>query len=173
MQRTNANIAADLAKGALAGAAGTWAMDRVDWLLYDMEPEEARRRTQRVRPGGLDPAHVIANEAAKLAGRELRPRQPHPAGVAIHYGVGIGPAAAYAAARDRRHTPNWARGALLGIGAWLIADEGFTQATGIAARPWDYPWQSHARSLAAHVVYGLVTEATLAALDAAERRVAP
>lgn len=95
------SIAADMLKGAVAGAIGVWVMDQVDWYMYNHENREARERTQSVRPGGMDPAHVMANTAADAMGAELSPRQPHPTGVALHYALGVGPGALYGAMRDR------------------------------------------------------------------------
>ena len=36
---------------------------------------------------------------------------------------------------------------------------------GLAAPPGDYPWQDHARAVAAHLVLGVVAEGVLRALD--------
>ena len=58
-------VAGDLARGAVAGAAGVWTMDRVDWFMYRRVDAGARRRTEGVRPGGKDPAHVMAGMAAE------------------------------------------------------------------------------------------------------------
>lgn len=64
----------------MAGDVGVWVMDRVDWYAFEHEDPAARRRTERVRPAGLDPAHKLANSMANAAGVQLRPAQPHPAG---------------------------------------------------------------------------------------------
>ncbi len=163
------SVMADMLKGAIAGAVGVWVMDRVDWFLYDHEDPRARRRTQRVRPGGLDPAHVAVNRAARMMGRELSPRQPHPAGVALHYGIGIGPGALYATMRHRMQGLGMARGPLYGLGLFVAQDEVVNAITGLSAPPRRYPWQAHARGLVAHLVYGLVTDLALDAMDAVER----
>ena len=63
-----------------------------------------------------------------------------------------------------------------GLGAWLgryeglhivalaMEDEVANPALGLAAPPGRYPWQPHARGLAAHLLYGLVAELALRAL---------
>jgi len=153
--------------GALAGAVGVWVMDRVDWFAYRRESERVRRRTTAARPGGLDPAHVIANQLAGLAGRKLAPRQPHPLGMAVHYAVGIAPAALYAVARRRLPAPAAGRGTLYGLALFLVQDEGLNALVGWSGRPGAYPWQAHARGLVAHAVLGLVTESVLRLLDGA------
>lgn len=155
-----------LLRGALAGAAGVWIMDRVDWFMFRHEDPSARRRTERVRPGGLEPAHTLANTVADALGTHLSPRQPHPAGIAVHYGLGIGPAALYAAMRHRVDWPGPVRGAALGLGLFLLQDEGLNAVTGLSAPLRQYPWQAHARGLVAHLVLGVAIDALL---DAAER----
>jgi hypothetical protein len=165
------SLAVDMLKGALAGAAAVWVMDRVDWFNLEHEDPEARRQTQRVRPGGMDPAHVAANKAADMAGTELDPHQPHPAGIAAHYGLGIFPGALYAAMRDRAAGLGMARGPLYGMGLFLMQDEGLNAVSGLSARPGQYPWQAHARGLMAHLVYGLVLDSTLNVLDSVDRSV--
>jgi hypothetical protein len=157
----DAGIAADMLLGAVAGAVGVWVMDRVDWFLSDHEDPEARRRTRAVRPGGMDPAHVVANRAVQALGAELSPPQPHPAGIAVHYAIGIGPAAFYGALRDRVPAVGTGRGLLYGLGLFLVQDELLNAAGGFSAGPRAYPWQAHARGLVAHLVYGAVTDAVL------------
>ena len=56
-------------------------------------------------------------------------------------------------------------GALYGLAATLIEDEGLNPALGLAAKPQDYPWQDHARAVVAHLVLGVVAEGVLRALD--------
>ena len=163
------SIASDMLLGALAGAAGVWAMDRVDWFNYRRVDATARRRTRRVRPGGEDPAHVMAGVAERAVGAELSPSRHHAAGTAIHYAIGIGPGALYGALRDRVPRVGTARGALYGLGLFILQDELGNAALGTGADPRAYPWQAHARGLAAHLVYGVVTDAVLGALRRAVR----
>ena len=91
-------VTLEMAKGAAAGAAGVWVMDRLDWFMVEHGTQEAWKRTQAVRPNRKDPAHNMAGMAAEAVGLEPPP-QPHLAGVAVHYAVGIGPAAIYGATR--------------------------------------------------------------------------
>ncbi len=166
---TTATVAADLAKGALAGAAGVWVMDRVDWFMVEHGNQKAWQQTQDVRPNHMDPAHNMAGMAAKAVGLEPPP-QPHPAGIATHYAVGMGPAALYGVAR--KHLPGgvMSRGLVLGLGMFLVEDEIINPLIGAAAPPTRYPWQAHARGLISHLVLGVVTEAVLSALDQPKRR---
>jgi hypothetical protein len=157
-------------KGAVAGAIGVWVMDRLDWFMFDHEDPAARRRTEQVRPDGLDPAHVFVNKAAEAADTELSPAQPHPAGVAMHYALGIGPAALYGAFRERLPMRSAGQDHLyglgLGLGLYLMQDQALNRIMGLSADPRAYPWQAHARGLAAHLVLGLVTNTVLNLLNA-------
>lgn len=156
---------ADALLGAAAGAVAVWVMDRVDWFNFRHEDPEARRRTEAVRPGGMDPGHVFASRVAGAAGVELTPAQHHAAGQATHYAIGILPAALYAVLRRKAPLITSGHGTLFGTGMFLLQDEGLNTITGLGAKPGEYPWQAHARGLAAHVVYGLVLESVLRFAD--------
>jgi hypothetical protein len=170
VHRNGDDILGDMVLGAIAGAAGVWVMDRIDWFNYRHEDPEARRQTQQVRPGGEDPAHVIAQRAQGMTGAELSPSQHHAAGTAIHYAIGIGPAAIYGAMKGRVPGVGADRGLLYGLGLFLIQDELANAAAGFSADPRRYPWQAHARGLVAHLVYGVVTDTVWNTLKGATSR---
>lgn len=157
-------------KGAVAGAVGVWVMDRLDWFLFRHEDQQARQRTEEIRPDGLDPAHVAVKKAARAMGTALGPGQLDSAGLAMHYALGIGPAAAYGALRERLPAPARGQDTLyglgMGLGLFLLQDEVLNQATGLSAKQKDYPWQAHARGLVAHLTLGVVTHAVLNLLNA-------
>ena len=58
---------------------------------------------------------------------------------------------------------------MFGLGLWLLQDEVLNSVTGLGAKPQEYPWQAHARGLAAHLAYGVVTELALGVVDRAQR----
>lgn len=157
-----------LLKGAVGAVAATVALDRLDWYMWNHLDPETRERTRSVRPGRLDPGHVIARKIARAMGTDIEPKGPdnqHPAGVAVHLALGMGPALAYAAMRDRAPALTAGGGTLFGLGLFLVHDEGLNTITGAGAKPQDYPWQAHARGLIAHLVYGLVLEGTMRMID--------
>ncbi len=163
--RGNGDLLADVVKGAIAGAVGVWAMDKVTWWMWDREDPSALQQERAARPEGLDPAHVIANRAAEAVGTELTPKQPHPAGIAVHYGLGIMPAMLYAPLRHRVRWLDVGGGLLYGLGLFLVEDEGMNPLLGTSGRPTEYPWQAHARGLVGHLVLGAATHVTLELLD--------
>lgn len=162
----------DVLKGAIAGAVGVWAMDRVDWYLYErgLDTAETRWQTEAARPGGMDPAHVIAKEAANAAGVELSSPKENPAGLAVHYSLGIMPGMVYGAMRDRVEYVGAGRGLGFGAALFVLEDEIANPLLGTAAPPGRYPWTAHARGLVAHLVYGVVTDAVLSLLKGGSRR---
>lgn len=155
-----------LLNAAIAGAAAVWIMDRLDWFAFAHEDRHARRRTEAVRPNGMDPAHALAEKAAEATGTSLTPAPPHqhPAGLAVHYAIPIGLTALYDVLRHRFPSVAKGSGALYGMGVFLLLDEVVNPALGLAARPDRYPWQRHARELTAHLIYGVVSNAVLQAL---------
>jgi len=171
-RRTDGNdstMIGSLLKGAVAGIAGVVALDIVTEMVTGAEGEEAVEREGHARPGAMDPAHTLANKVAESAGYEMEPPQPHPAGIATHLAFGVLPASVFGAfGRRRGFHPG--RGMIMGLGTYLLQDQGLNYALGLAGPPTDYPWQAHARGLAGHLSYGLVTEGTLAIIEMLEPR---
>lgn len=156
-----------LLAGAAAGAIGVWALDRVDWFMWDRESDGTRARTTSVRPNGEAPAEALVTRAEDAFDRRSDPETHRARGKAVHYAIGIGPAIGYALLRDRLPVDGPARGALYGAGLFLAQDEVLNTVTGLGASPQDYPWQAHARGLVAHTVYGIVVETALNLLEQA------
>ena len=163
-ERERRHPALTAAMGMAAGAIGVWALDRADYFMWNREDPETRARTRSVRPYGEPPAGVMVTEAERAMGQELDESQHEAAQTAVHYAIGVGPAAAYALVRDQ--LPGGpARGLIYGLGVFLMQDEGINAVTRLGADPRDYPWQAHARGLVSHLVYGLATELALTAME--------
>lgn len=158
---TDRNLTMDLLKGAVAGAAAIWVMDRVDWFMYSRGSADTLARTIEARPAGMDPAHLVVRRVSQAFGREVPISQPNVAGVSVHYSFGIVPGALYSAMQPRTPSISSGRGMLYGLGLFLAHDEGINTVCGLAGRPGDYPWQAHARGLISHLVYGLTLDAGL------------
>lgn len=151
--------------GAAAGTIGVWALDRTDWLMWNRLDEKTRAATISARPGGEPPAHVLAGKIESVSGLTPTETQHAIAGKMIHYSIGIAPAAGYALLRDKLPGQGPMRGLLYGLGVFLLQDEVLNTVSRLGAKPRAYPWQAHARGLVAHLVYGLVTELALSALQ--------
>ena len=156
---------ATLARGGAAGAVGVVAMDVVTWLLYRRESTAHLAREKRARARGKDTAHALVQKVAEAAGSDAGAEQPNGAGIAVHYGLGMAPGALYAQRRRQYPWLRTGRGALYGLGLFVLNDEIGARLLRIAGPQRSYPWQAHVRGLIGHVVLGLVTEATLNAMD--------
>lgn len=155
---------ADLARGAVAGAVAWWAMDHVLRFLRDHESPSARRREDRAR-GGIPALEVMANRMAHAAGIVLSDRQRQKAGTVLQWAVGIGGGTLYGPLRHRFPVVRAGRGLAYGAAFSLVVDEGLVPLFGFAPGPTAFPWQTHARGFAGHLVFGAVAEAVMERLD--------
>lgn len=150
--------------GAIAGAIATWLMGMATSYLYEHESKQAHKREDAAR-GGSNAYATAAEKAADLAGKELSDEQKKSYGTAIHWSLGIASAALYGAVRHELPIGNrLARGLAFGTSFWLVMDEAVTPLAGLTPGPSAFPWQTHARGLAGHLVFGATTEAVLALL---------
>lgn len=162
--QNDGNMFADLAKGALAGAVATWAMGPVTTYLYEHESEQGREAEDEAR-GDKTAYGVAAEKGAAALRQELSDEQRASYGAGIHWALGIGAGAAYGALRGRIPGADWGYGLLFGAAFWAMIDEGANTALGLTPGPTAFPWQTHARGLAGHLVFGLAADTTLRALD--------
>lgn len=169
---TPANTLATILMGAAAGAVGVWALDRIDWFMWNRESEETRDRTTAARPGGEPPAQALVSRVEGATGRYLSEDRHELASDMVHYTIGIGPAIGYALLRDKLPGRGVARGAAYGAALFVAQDELLNTVTGLGGKPTDYPWTAHARGIVAHTVYGIATELTLNLFEAAVQQLA-
>lgn len=161
-------VAADLLLGIAAGAAATWLMDKTTSLMYERQSEEARNREDAARGG----RNAYENAAEKLAGlleAELEKDEREALGSAIHWSLGISTGAMYGMMRNRIDWLGLGSGIAFGVLFFLAMDEGALTALGLAPPPTRFPWQTHARGLAGHVVLGAILDAAFAGADLATR----
>lgn len=162
----NDSLLTDIVKGAIAGATATWVMGQATSYLYEHESKEAREEEDEAR-GGKTAYGVAAEKAAHALDRDLSEDERKQAGSAIHWALGTGTGALYGALRGRLPNADWGQGLALGTVFWLLMDEVVTPALGLTPGPTAFPWQTHARGLAGHLVYGLVNETILDVIDLA------
>lgn len=164
MTKEPRNLPREILKGALAGAVATWVMSMVTSYLYQHEDPDTRREEDRAR-GNKTAYGVAAEKAAALLGTKLRAEQRERLGLAIHWGLGVGTGALYAALRDQIDQLDAGYGLAMGAAFWGLVDEGLNPALGLTPGPTEFPWQTHGRGLAGHLSFGVVTEGTLRVLD--------
>jgi hypothetical protein len=169
VDRAGDRIFGGLVRGAIAGAAGVWALNEVDRYLRTKESAQTRAATIAAQPHGLDPAHVLAAKATKAVGAELAHPEDNNVGVAVRYAMGIVPGAILGALRDRLVWLTAGRGFAFGVATWAIEEEWAAPRAGLAPSPALYPWQAHGRGFITHVAYGLTVDAVLRVLKGPPR----
>lgn len=162
--RDDSTLVGDLARGALAGAAATWVMGLLTSYLYEHESQEARRAEDDARQGRTAYG-AAAEKLAGAAGRELSEDERKQAGSALHWVLGAGAGAVYGALRHRVPGADLGNGLLFGTAFWAVVDEGANTVMGLTPPPTEFPWQTHARGLAGHLLFGVAADAALRALD--------
>ena len=158
------SVGADMLKGAVAGVAATWLMNKATTWMYEREAEDARQKEDEARGGGTAYGNAAARAASALD-VELTDSQRKTAGTALHWNLGTTAGAAYGVARNRWPAIARAGGLPFGVGFFLTMDELMNPLLGFTPGPQAFPWQAHARGLGGHVVFGLATEGVLQALD--------
>ncbi len=155
---TSGGVGRDILAGAIAGAAAIWVADKLDQAIYRAGGPEGARKTEAARPGGVDPAHVLAKRAADAVGVDVGDPKNNPAGHTIHYGIAAGMGALYGFLRGMAPGVSTGRGALFGIATFILQDEFGNTVMGTAGNPLNYPVRDHARGAAAHTLFGIVTD---------------
>lgn len=155
-------LSLDLLLGAFAGAAGTALMDQVTTLAYERQSKATREREDHARGGKT--AYVAAAE--KLGAPEAKQEA---LGNAIHWSLGIGAGALYGALRNRSRRMGLGSGLAYGVAFWIVMDEAMNTVLRLSPPPQRFPWQTHARGLAGHVVLGGAIEAAFDLADAVSR----
>jgi hypothetical protein len=152
--------------GALAGTMASWVMDRVQGPILSAGSEEAKAR-ERAAAGDEEPATVrVAAALARAAGRPLQgERERRLGGQVVHYATGAAFGSLFAVLVPRGRAPALLAGAAFGALVWLVNDETIVPLLGFAKGPRAYPPSTHAKALAAHLVYGVTTGTSLGALE--------
>src|SRR5688500_7740388 len=150
--------------GAVAGAAGSWAMSETQraWTCaVDGEaPESAAgkydARDWQERTEGQNSNEIVAQEVAThTLGRPLD-RQELAVGAALsHHAFGAAMGALYGAyvARQRRDST----GIGFGLAVWLLADEIAMPLLGLSESTLRRPLEKRLQSIGAHLVFGMTT----------------
>ena len=144
-------------RGALAGAAATWVMDRVTTVLYDVQAPEVTEQETAARPNGKPSVANMIDRFETQTGIQVSPaRRPLVENV-VHYALGAVPGALYAVAR--KIPPVRAlNGVGYGLALFAANDEFLNTKLGFAGPARAYPPETHFRGLAGHAVLGAATE---------------
>ena len=165
MAKGTTNIAAELIKGAIAGAASVWVMDRITWYMYKHEDPKAYLQEKKAQVHGKYVADVAVDKVLEATGTDLDDRQRWMAGRGVHYFLGIAPGMLYGVMRHKVKGLDAGGGSVYGLGLFAVMDEIVAPLAGLSSGPMAYPWQAHARGLVGHLAVGVVTDAVLNILD--------
>lgn len=157
--------------GAVAGAVGTLAMDRLKYQRHRDGGGEDRFLDWELSTGtdsfeAAGPPAQLGQKAATAAGYELPESSAGTVADAVHWlaGTGYGAVMQGLVLHDRR---NPAASALAtGAGAWL-ASYAVLGALGLYQPAWEYDTKTLTDDLTAHLVFGAVTAVTYRILNAA------
>lgn len=159
-----------MAAGAVSGIAATFVMTQVQKAVGRLSgsravAEHPQHSARRGEPGSArqqvgDDATVRAASALwrQATGHAPSQRVKEIGGPLLHYGMGAVSGAFYGATAERKKLPRWV-GLPFGAAIFAGADVLAVPLLGLAKPPRRHPVQVYGRALAAHLAYGLTTEA--------------
>jgi hypothetical protein len=146
-------VVGDVVTAVVAGYAGTKVMEPVSMALYKAESPQDQAKEDAVRPG--PPYRLAAEKTAKAVGLNLSEQALDRAGMGFHYGLAISWAPFYGLLRRRAHLGGAVAAVATGAAMSAVADETLTPLLGFSAPNRAYPLATHARGVAAHLVFGI------------------
>jgi hypothetical protein len=148
----------DALRGAIAGAAATWAMDQVTTLLYLVQAKDVTAQEEAAQPNGKSSvANLIDRIEATTGIRVPEQRRPLIEQV-VHYSLGVAPGALYGVVRHWIPAARARSGVVYGLALFAANDEYLNTRLGLAGPARAYPPETHFRGLAGHAVLGAATE---------------
>jgi hypothetical protein len=150
-----------VARGAVAGAIGTWVMDWATTKVLEQQSPEDTAREQAAQPNGKSSVPNMIDFGERLTGFHLDPDARPRVEQAVHYGLGVAPGILYALLRHRVPLLGAGRGVVYGLLLFGLNDELLNTAMGFAGPMEAYPASSHVRGLVGHVALGVTTDLAL------------
>ena len=154
----------DLTRGALAGAAGTWAMDMVTTGIVSSQSKAAAEAEKAAQPNGRPSVENLVELASTRLRVSIPEAQRPMVIVGVHYALGVVPGALYAVLRKRLPDVGSINGLIYGAVLFALNDEYLNTALGLSGPPRAYPAETHFRGLVGHLTLGVTTDAVLAVL---------
>jgi uncharacterized membrane protein YagU involved in acid resistance len=145
-------------KGAVAGLIATVPMTATMLAIQRMLP---RLQQQRLEP------RRITNDMLRRTGlkHDLSEQKREQATLVAHFGYGAAVGAGYALAEQLLPLPRGLRGPTYGMLVWAASYAGWLPVIGTLPPPQQRPAGRNALLIAAHLVWGLATEAVSEALE--------
>ena len=145
-------------RGAIAGAAATWAMDQVTTVMLAVQAPEVTAQEEAARPGCKSSVTNLVDKVEAETGLMVPPRRRALVEQVVHYALGAIPGAIYGVCRRWIPFARSGSGLFYGLGVFAINDEYLNTKLGLASTPRAYPPETLLRGLAGHAVLGVATE---------------
>ena len=145
-------------RGAVAGAAATWAMDQVTTVMLSIQAPEVTAQEEAARANGKSSVTNLVDKVEARTGLVVPPKQRPLVEQVVHYALGAVPGAVYGVVRRWIPFARAGNGMLFGLGVFALNDELLNTKLGLASPPREYPPETHLRGLAGHAVLGVATE---------------
>jgi hypothetical protein len=155
------SVVGGLVAGAISGGLATWLMDMVTTGIQQGQSRADARVEKAAQANGKSSVENLLDKAETTVGIHLDESLRPVALQAIHYGLGIGPAAIYGALRGRLPFIAAKRGLVFGTLVWAVNDNYLNTVLGLAGPPAAYPPSTHFRGLVGHLVLGAATDTLL------------
>ncbi len=148
----------DAVRGAIAGAAATWCMDRITTAMYEVQAPEVTRQEEAAQPNGKSSVTNLIDRVEAETGFVIPAERRPLVEQAIHYALGVVPGAVYGVIRRYVPFARVGRGLAYGLVLFVVNDEYLNTKLGLAGPPGAYPIESHLRGGVGHAVLGVTTE---------------
>ena len=148
----------DALRGAIAGAAATWLMDRLTTGMLQLQAPEVTAREEAAQANGKSSVANMIDRVEAQTGLTVPPARRPLVESSVHYLLGIVPGAIYGVIRRYVPVARAANGLGFGLAIFAVNDEYANAALRLSGPPGDYPVQTHFRGLAGHAVLGMATE---------------
>jgi hypothetical protein len=152
--RDQPSLARTILAGAASGLVGSWLMEQAQRRLSALGSEETRRREADAQEGWEPATYRAAELAARTFGRTLDDDRKAAAGEVVHLLTGAIAGGVFGAAAHALGARGVLPGLVFGAVLWLVNDEVVVPTLGLSQPPARYPASTHAKALAAHLVYG-------------------
>lgn len=147
----------DALRGALAGAAATWLMDRFTTVMLEAQAPEVTAQEEAAQPNGKSSVGNLVDRVAATTGIEVpEPRRALIEQV-VHYALGAVPGALYGVAR-KLPLVRAGNGVGYGLALFAVNDEYLNARLGLSGPATAYPPETHLRGIGGHAVLGVATE---------------
>lgn len=145
-------------RGAIAGAAATWAMDQVTTVMLALQAPEVTAQEEAARANGKSSVTNLVDRVEAETGLVVPPKRRAMVEQVVHYALGAIPGAIYGVFRRWIPFARAGSGLFYGLGVFALNDEYMNTRLGLASAPRAYPPETHMRGLAGHAVLGVATE---------------